>query len=209
MDGTLLDLGFDLRFWRDTVPRRYAALRCIPRAQAITELRPMFESIQGTLDWYCIDHWSRQLGLDIARMHRVARHEVTWLPQAREFVARLRRLGRRVVLVTNSHPETLAIKDSHVRVCREFDAVYSSHQFRMPKENADFWTQLAQHEPYDPARTLFADDSLAVLRAAKAHGIAWVYGIRRPAPCSPRRDFPDIHGVDAVHELADQLPEGA
>ena len=33
---------------------------------AMAQLRPRFDARRGTLDWYCVDHWSDELGLDIA-----------------------------------------------------------------------------------------------------------------------------------------------
>ena len=41
----------------------------------------------GTLDYYCIDHWTRELGVDIGALHREVRSQVAWLPGAREIMA--------------------------------------------------------------------------------------------------------------------------
>lgn len=205
MDGTVLDLDFDMRFWRDTVPRRYASRRRMPLAEARGLLYPLFKSAYGTLDWYCIEFWSRKLELDIPSLKRAARHEITWLPQAREFVSRLRASGRRVVLVTNAHPGTVAIKDAHLGLRRHFDAVHSSHEFGEAKESPAFWPRLAASEPFDARRTLFVDDSLPVLRAARCHGIEWVYGIRRPDSRGPARPVEGFPAVDSVHELGHGL----
>lgn len=205
MDGTLLDLGFDIHFWQESVPRHYAASRRLPLDEARQVMKPMFEATRGTLDWYCIDYWSKALALDIAALKRATRHQIAWLPNAREFVASLRAAGRRVVLVTNAHPETLAIKDAHLGVRREFHAVYSSHELGEAKESAAFWPRLAAQEPFDARRTLYVDDSLPVLRAARAHGIAWLYAIRRPSSRAPSRAVKDFPGVNSVHELAQGL----
>ncbi|MES9968101.1 MAG: haloacid dehalogenase, partial [Sedimenticola sp.] len=64
MDGTLLDLHFDNHFWLEHVPVRYAEARAIPLEQAKRQLMELYKSIEGTLEWYCVDHWSRKLGLD-------------------------------------------------------------------------------------------------------------------------------------------------
>ncbi|MDH4259357.1 MAG: GMP/IMP nucleotidase [Gammaproteobacteria bacterium] len=205
MDGTLLDLGFDIHFWQVWVPRQYAASRRLSIAEARQLMKPIFEATHGTLDWYCIDYWSRALSLDIAALKRAARHQIAWLPRAREFLAGLRATGRRVVLVTNAHPETLAIKDAHLGVRREFHAVYSSHDLGEAKESAAFWPRLAAQERFDASRTLCVDDSLPVLRAARAHGIAWLFAIRRPDSRFPSRVVEDFPGVDSVHELAQGL----
>ena len=202
MDGTLLDLGYDKRFWSEQLPRRVAESRGIAVEDAQSLMRPIFESTAGTLDWYCVDYWSRALSLDILAMKRANRHEIDWLPEAREFLARLKAAGKRVVLVTNAHPEILSIKDAHLGVRRRFDAVYSSHEFGEPKENPAFWPRLAARERFDPARTLFADDSAAVLEAARGHGIRWVYAVRRPVNRAPARGANGVAGVDSVLELA-------
>jgi putative hydrolase of the HAD superfamily len=202
MDGTLLDLGFDDHFWNQLLPRRVAERRGVPLAEAERLMRPIFERTHGTLDWYCIDYWSRTLALDIAALKRAARHHIAWLPQARAFLGRLRATGRRLALVTNAHPEILAIKDAQLGVRRHFDAVYSSHDLGEPKECAGFWPRLARREPFDPRRTLYADDSPAVLSAARAHGIGWVYAIRRPIHRAPPRAVADFASVESVYELA-------
>ncbi len=205
MDGTLLDLAYDKRFWEEHLPRRVAESRGIAVEEAHRLMRPIFDSTAGTLDWYCINYWSRALALDIVAMKRSTRHEIDWLPEARAFLDRVRASGRRLVLVTNAHPEIFAIKDAHLGIRRRFDAVYSSHDFGVPKENAEFWRRLAAREPFDPARTLFADDNAAVLEAARAHGIRWVYAVRRPVHRAPARAANGFAGVDSVLELAQGL----
>lgn len=205
MDGTLLDLGYDKRFWEQHLPRCLAESRGITVDAAHRLMLPIFESTSGTLDWYCIDHWSRELALDITALKRATRHEIDWLPEARDFLARLRKAGKRIALVTNAHPEILAIKDAHLGIRRRFDAIYSSHDFGDPKESAAFWPRLAAREPFDPARTLFADDNATVLAAARGHGIRWLYAVRRPVSRAPARTSNGFPGVESVLELAEGL----
>ena len=205
MDGTLLDLAYDLRFWEQHLPRRVAESRGIAVEEAHGLMRPIFESTAGTLDWYCIKYWSQALALDIVALKRSTRHEIDWLPDARVFLDRIRGSGRRLVLVTNAHPETLAIKDAHLGIRRHFDAVHSSHDFGVPKENAEFWGRLAAREPFDPRRTVFVDDNSSVLGAARDHGIRWVYEVRRPVHRAPTRAANGFAGVGSVLELAQGL----
>lgn len=207
MDGTLLDLGYDKRFWEGHLPRRFAQSRGITVDEAHGLMRPIFESTAGTLDWYCIDYWSRALDVDILALKRATRHEIDWLPDARDFLARLRSAKKRVALVTNAHPGILAIKDAHLGVSRHFDAVYSSHDFGDPKESAAFWPRFAERETFDPARTMFVDDNASVLAAAKAFGIGWLYAVRRPINRAPVRAANGFPGVESVLELAEGLAD--
>src|SRR5882672_6713489 len=146
LDGTLLDLDFDNHFWREYVPAHYAAARSLTLEQARAELVPRFRAREGTLDWYCVEFWSRELGLDIAALKRAEGHRVAWLPGAREFLQRVRGMGKRLVLVTNAHPEALRVKDERTGVTRHFDAVYSSHTFGAPKEDQAFWPAVRKVE---------------------------------------------------------------
>jgi 5'-nucleotidase len=201
LDGTLLDLAFDNFFWRTRVPEAWARSRSVTPEQAQAELQPRFRAREGTLDWYCIDYWSRELQLDIAALKHGDAHHIRWLPGAREFLGRVRALGKRLVLVTNAHPTTLAIKDGRTHVISHFDAGFSSHSFGAPKEQAQFWVELAKAVQFDPTRSLFVDDSLPVLRAARAAGIGLIYAVQRPDSEGPVRLQAEFPAVDAVAQL--------
>jgi putative hydrolase of the HAD superfamily len=123
------------------------------------------------------------------------------LPGAREFLMRLRDAGKRVVLLTNSHPQVLKIKDENTGVLRYFDAAFTSHEFGVPKEQAAFWEAVRAVEPFDAHRSLFADDSPSVLRAAQNAGIRWIYGIRKPDSVQTVREHLEVPAIDAVRDL--------
>ena len=64
----------------------------------------------------------------------------------------------------------------------------SSHRLGVAKEHDEFWVRLQAELRYEPARTLFIDDSVAVLRAARRHGIAHIFAISRPDSTQGRRE---------------------
>jgi putative hydrolase of the HAD superfamily len=201
MDGTLLDLRFDNWFWQEHLPFLWAQREQMAIADALRVLAPRFEAARGSLEWYCIDFWSRELNLDVRAIKNAVREHVAWLPGAEALLGRLRGLGKRLVLVTNAHPETLAIKDAHADLIGHLDAVYSTHAFGAPKEVAAFWPAFASQEPFDRARTLFVDDSLPVLTAARAYGIAWLRAIRRPDSGQPARPVGDFPSIETIADL--------
>jgi HAD superfamily hydrolase (TIGR01509 family) len=201
LDGTLLDLAYDNFLWLARVPQLYAAARGLSLEQAASELAPRFRAREGTLEWYCIDYWSRELALDIAALHREESARIAWLPGARAFLEILRARGKRLVLLTNAHPVTLDIKHAHTGVRQYFDAAYSSHSFGAPKEHSRFWDGVSRAEPFEPARTLFVDDSLPVLRAARSAGIRWIYAVRRPDSSQAPRAHAEFLSIDGVDTL--------
>jgi HAD superfamily hydrolase (TIGR01509 family) len=201
MDGTLLDLRFDNWFWQELIPSRYAAANGLKLAEAQVSLAPRFVAVRGTLQWYCIEHWTRELNLDIGGIKREALAQVSFLPGAQEFLTRLERSGKRRVLVTNAHPRTLAIKNERVALTQYFDACYSTHPFAAPKESAGFWPRLCAEEKFRPERTLIVDDSLNVLEAAREFGIAWLRAVRLPDSGLPPQHTGEFAAVDRVADL--------
>ncbi len=203
MDGTLLDLHFDNHFWLDHVPRRYAEARGMPLEQARDELLARYRSIEGTLEWYCIDHWSRELGLDIALLKQEVDHLIAVHPHVVPFLDAVRASGRRVVLVTNAHQKSLALKLEKTRLGGHLDAVVCAHDLGLPKEDAGFWERLQRVEPFDPERTLFVDDSRPVLTSARNYGIRWLVRVLRPDTRGPLRE---PEGFDAIHDFSEITP---
>jgi putative hydrolase of the HAD superfamily len=201
MDGTLLDLAFDNVFWLEIVPARFAEARGLSAEAARREVTARFDSAAGTLAWYCLDHWSRDLDLDLRRLKHDHRERIRFLPGAREFLAAVRERGKHLKLVTNAHRDTLAVKARQTGIDRLVDSIVCSHDLRAPKESLDFWSELQRREPFDRERTLLIEDSLAVLTAAAAHGLKHTCAIRRPDSRLPAREIDAFPAIDGVAEL--------
>jgi putative hydrolase of the HAD superfamily len=201
MDGTLLDLAFDNFFWLELVPDRYARTRGLDEAAARAIVTRKYADVLGTLPWYCLDHWSRELGLDIAALKREHRHLIRFLPMVPEFLGRARSRARRVVIVTNAHRQTLAIKMGETHLDGQVDGVVCAHDLDAPKESREFWEKLSRQEPFDPERTLLLDDSVTVLTAARSFGLARIVAIRRPDSRRPARSIEGFSAVDGVADL--------
>ncbi|GAC1619495.1 MAG: GMP/IMP nucleotidase [Nevskia sp.] len=201
MDGTVLDLAYDNHFWFDFLPARYAQRHGLSLDEARAVLHPEFTATAGTLNWYCLDYWSRFTQLDIIAMKAEIRHRIAILPGSEVFLDAVRGSGRRLWLATNAHHGSWKLKLAETGIGRYFDEVLSSHDFGAPKEDARFWPALRARHAFDPARTLFVDDSLAVLRAAQAFGIAQVVAIRHPDSTAPKRLIDEFPAVDGLGEL--------
>ena len=201
MDGTLLDLNFDTFFWREVVPQRYARQNGLTVPAAQQSLAPRFEAKVGTLQWYCLDHWARDLGLDLKTLKREYRQHIRFLPGAQDFLASVRARGKSLSIVTNAHRDTFAVKAEHTGIDRLVDSVVCSHDFAAPKESDAFWRALAAHAPFDAERPLLIEDSLTVLAAARAYGVRHTIAVRRPDSQLPPRAIEEFLSVEGVFEL--------
>lgn len=180
MDGTLLDLHFDNYFWQIHVPEQYALHHGLSLQESQSLLNPRFAAQQGSLNWYCLDYWTQDLGLDIVRLKHNIQERIAIRADALDFLEALAASNKQVWLVTNAHPQALALKLNKTLISHYFDHIVSSHQFGKPKEYLQFWHDLQSYAHFDPKRTLFIDDSESVLKTAASFGIQHIFSIHQP-----------------------------
>ena len=201
MDGTLLDLHFDNHFWREHVPLRFAELHDLDIDTAKSRLIPKFRLKEGTLDWYCVDYWSRELNLDIAGLKNEINHLIAVHEHVPDFLQRTRECGKRVVMLTNAHAKSLDLKMEVTGLTDAFDALVSSHDIGYPKEDLRFWSRLGAEQSFRKETTLFIDDSLSILRTAREFGIGHIVAMRKPDSRSPAREIGEFNAIDDFSEI--------
>ena len=204
MDGTLLDLHFDNHFWLEHVPLRYSEKNSISLDQAKTELMTRYRKAEGTLDWYCVDYWTDQLGLDIEMLKQEVDHLIAVFPYVVDFLDALREQEKHIVLVTNAHGKALRIKMNRTRLGGHFDKLVCSHDLGLPKEDPQFWGKLQIIEPFSKTRTLFIDDSLPVLRSARNYGIENLLAVLNPDSKAPSKDTAEFDAIRSFREIMPQ-----
>jgi putative hydrolase of the HAD superfamily len=201
MDGTLLDLNFDNHFWKEFVPLNFAKKQGLSIDVAKQQLQPRFKSMEGKLEWYCLDYWSEVLELDIAGLKAELSGLIAVLPHVTEFLTKLQQSSKKVYLVTNAHRDSLDLKMERTCLQVFFDGIISSHDLGFPKENPDFWQLLQQQQKFEKQTTIMIDDSLAVLNAARQFGIAYLISVSRPDTQQPKKNITDYPAIEDFREL--------
>ncbi len=200
MDGTLLDLHFDNHFWREFIMHKYAAVHQMPLAKVKPKLLQRMQEMRGTLDWYCLDFWSRELQLDIMALKQEVKHLIRLHPHAQDFLETLRG-WRPMTLVTDAHPDILQLKLQRTGIAIYFDEIISSHEFKQPKESLLFWRQLQARLGFSAPQTLLVEDSQAVLTAAAKFGISHLLAISQPDSHAEQNEFEDIPSIKNFSEI--------
>lgn len=201
MDGTLLDKHFDDYFWETLVPETYAAKRGLDLKHAKRELLAMYKRREGTLDWTDLDFWSEELDLDIPALKIQADNLIAVHPYVIDFIEYCQELPKKIYLVTNAHSKTLAIKMAKTALGGHFDKIVCSQQVGVAKEDPVFWDRLQTHIPYDPARTLLADDTEKVLLSAEQAGIKHLVYVAKPSSKAPYCHSDRFHSITYFKEL--------
>lgn len=205
MDGTLLDLYFDNYFWLTHLPKRYSQIHQKDFAAIKQQLDSDYQALQGQLKWYCFDHWAQKLNLDIMAL----KHEVAHLIQIREsvpeFLTALKQAGKQVIMLTNSHPDGVKLKLDKTGLAGYFDKIYSTHQFGYSKESQKLWQALKTDLHFESSKTLFVDDSLVILQAAKTFGIKHLVAVANPDSQQPSRKINEFNAIEDYWEMIEQL----
>ena len=201
MDGTILDLNFDNYFWHEHVPLRYSEKNKLNLIDAKKLLKSQYNSKAGTLEWYCIDYWTRELDLDIAALKKEISHQIKIFPYVKTFLKQLKENKKYIVLVTNAHRTSVQIKFDFLNLENYFDNIISSHDFGYPKEDHMFWVKFMSSKPFDPENILFIDDNLKVLRAAEIYGIKNLVTIKQPDSSLPEQDTLNFRSISGFSDI--------
>ena len=195
MDGTLLDKYFDDYFWEHLLPQKYAEKKNITFGRAKEEMLGKYKLHEGTLNWTDIDFWSKEVDIDIPALKEQIRHLIEVHPHVEDFLRSLRRRKKKIFLVTNAHYKVLAIKLKKTQLGKFFDSAVTSFEIGYPKEMIQFWEKVQKKLGFEKEKTLFIDDTLAVLMTARRFGIKYTlykaYASSR-SPGGGSREFPVI-----------------
>ena len=205
MDGTLLDLHYDNHFWLEHLPQRYAELHGISRAMAELELMPLFERNAGQLKWYCLDFWSAELKIPVRELKLETADLIALRPDADTFLAAIKNAGKRVILITNAHRDSLSLKLERIELAPYFERLISSHDYGFPKESPQFWDALHADTGFDPARSLFIDDTLPILRSARDYGVRHLLAVKQPDSKKGPKDTEEFAALGDYRNLLEGL----
>ncbi len=203
LDGTLLDLHFDNYFWLQYVPICYADKHGLSRDQADAVLMPHYTRVRGSLDWYCVDFWTRELGLDIEQLKHEVADKIAIHASVPEFLTAVRKANKRVVLVTNAHPASLKLKMHKTGLDQYFHRMVNAHDIGMAKEHNGFWQKLQNVEKFTAANTLLIDDNLDVLKCAETYGIAHLLAVLQP---DSQKEVMETRHYSVVKDFVDIMP---
>jgi putative hydrolase of the HAD superfamily len=203
MDGTLLDLHFDNFFWQEYLPSRYAEIKGVEPQAAKHHIVTLTRKIEGSLNWYSTDYWSAMLEIDVVALKHEISHKVATRPFCIDFLDALRAAKKDVVLVTNAHHDSLALKMDKTQLAQKFDRLITVHEFALPKEDPQCWHEVHKRHPFTAQRTLLIDDNLYALQSAREYGINNLLAIYQPDSQAPRRE---IDQFDAIHSFAEIMP---
>jgi putative hydrolase of the HAD superfamily len=201
MDGTLLDRDFDNYFFEEELPRRYAAMKRMPPDEARETLFALYRSVEGELAWTDLRYWTKAIGIDVVAMTSELSHRIQYLPGAEDFLRGIRAKGKRLTVVTNAHPDGVAIKQAKTGIDKHVDRIVDAFEVGCLKMRPAYWPACQKLVGFDPARSLYVDDDEACLAAAHTFGIRHIYHSAKSSSRLPPQHSTQHPSVEMLSEL--------
>ena len=207
MDGTLLDLAFDDFIWNHCLPERHAQVHQCGLEQSQQTLFQFYQQHKHTLSWYSSAYWTAKVGVDVLQLQYEHREKIAARAGCHQLLERLKAKGYRCWLLTNADQAGLQLKLENVELSPYFELMISSEELGHAKEDVGFWQKLQQLHPFDPAKAVFIDDTVAVLKGAEAFGISKLVSILQPSSSKPSRNVNELPypALNHLTELFDYL----
>ncbi len=201
MDGTLLDKYYDDYFWEQFLPQVYGKQNGLNEAAARKELYQRYQSVEKTLMWTDLNYWSEELGLNIIDLKKKVDHLISVNPHVIDFLQFLHNQQKTVYMVTAAHPDALDIKMNRVDLRGYFHGLICADEVGRAKEDIHFWNDLEDRLGFERDQTLFVDDNVNVLKAARSHGIKYLVHIAKPSSREPANYCHEFTSVSDFEEL--------
>ncbi len=106
-----------------------------------------------------------------------------------------------MILITNAHRDSLSLKLERIELAPYFERLISSHDYGFAKENPQFWDALQADIQFDPARSLFIDDTLPILRSAQKFGVGHLLAVKEPDSQKGPKDTGEFAAVEDYRDL--------
>ena len=177
LDGVILDLNYDMKFWQSWLPEHVAnqTNQSIEETQA--EIQAEINKQRGTLNFYNLNYWDDFLNVDCMQIIKEKEEKCSYLEGSHEALQRLSALKNPKHILTNGDPRVQEYKAQSQDFWEFFDSIFYSMRAGYPKEQKEFWA-LARHNLnlcFEDA--MFIDDGYNVVTAAVKAGVRKVIWI--------------------------------
>ncbi|MFL2724630.1 MAG: HAD family hydrolase [Gammaproteobacteria bacterium] len=177
LDGVILDLAYDIKFWELWLPEQVANQTNKSIEETKAEIKAEIDIQRGTLNFYDLNYWDDLLNVDCMQIFKEKTERCSYLRGSYEALQRLSTLKNPKYVLTNGDPRIQDYKAETQNFLEFFDSIFYSMHVGYPKESKEFWALARHNLNLDFEDTIFIDDDFKVVTAAAKAGIkqvAWI-----------------------------------
>jgi putative hydrolase of the HAD superfamily len=197
LDGVILDLAYDKKFWELWLPEQVTRQTNKSIEEAKAEIMTEIDIQRGTLNFYDLNYWDDLLNVDCMQIFQEKEERCSYLAGSYEALQRLSTLKNPKYILTNGDPRIQEYKAETQNFLEFFDSIFYSMHAGYPKESKEFWALARHNLNLEFEDAIFIDDDLKVVKAATKAGIKQVAWI------TPGKNRILQNGVETFASLAD------
>jgi putative hydrolase of the HAD superfamily len=177
LDGVILDLSYDIKFWELWLPEHVADQNNQSIEEAQEKIQAAIDAQRGTLNFYDLNYWDDLLDVDCMQIIKAKEERCSYLKGSNEALQKLSVLKNPKHILTNGDPRVQEYKAEIQDFLKFFDSIFYSMHAGYPKEQKEFWALARHNLNLDFEDAIFIDDDFKVVTAAVKAGIKQVIWI--------------------------------
>ena len=177
LDGVILDLSYDIKFWELWLPEHVADQNNQSIEEAQEKIQAEIDAQRGTLNFYDLNYWDDLLDVDCMQIIKAKEERCSYLKGSNEALQKLSVLKNPKHILTNGDPRVQEYKAEIQDFLKFFDSIFYSMHAGYPKEQKEFWALARHNLNLDFEDVIFIDDDFRVVTAAVKAGIQQVIWI--------------------------------
>jgi putative hydrolase of the HAD superfamily len=197
LDGVILDLNYDMKFWTDWLPNTLALETGKSSAEVKADIKSMMSDQEASLNWYDLNYWDELLGIDSLEIIKNQEERCSFLKGSEDALKKIASLSNPKYILTNGDPRLFDFKSESANFLDYFDSHICSMHLGYAKEQKEFWTLAGQYLKVNLKNSIFIDDNFKVVTSAVNAGVGQVYWI------NPGRQKTLANGVMTYPTLAE------
>ena len=179
LDGVILDLNYDMKFWQDWLPDALALSSGKTRSEIKAELVAMMKNQEASLNWYDLNYWDEYFKVDCLEIIKAQEERCSFLDGSVDALNKFAALPNPKYILTNGDPRLFDFKSESANFLDYFDSHLCSMQVGYAKEQKEFWSLASQYLKLDLKNSIFIDDNFKVVTSAVKAGVGQVYWINK------------------------------
>ncbi|MBD63085.1 MAG: hypothetical protein CMD68_03285 [Gammaproteobacteria bacterium] len=197
LDGVILDLNYDTKFWELWLPEQVANQSNCDINETKTKIQSEIDNQRGTLNFYDLNYWDDLLNVDCMQIIKKKEEKCSYLEGSHDALQKLSALKNPMHILTNGDPRVQEYKSQSHNFLEFFDSIFYSMQAGYPKEQKEFWILARHYLNLNYADAIFIDDNLKVVTAAAKAGINQIIWI------TPGKNRILQNGIETYPSLAE------
>ena len=197
LDGVILDLNYDMKFWTDWLPNTLALETGKSSTEVKADIKSMMSDQEASLNWYDLNYWDELLGIDSLEIIKNQEDRCSFLKGSEDALKKIASLSNPKYILTNGDPRLFDFKSESANFLDYFDSHICSMHLGYAKEQKEFWALAGQYLKVNLKNSIFIDDNFKVVTSAVNAGVGQVYWI------NPGRQKTLANGVMTYPTLAE------